>query len=108
MKCLITGGSGFLGKRLVDLLVKDPRIQEIHLISRRKKTYPHPKVILHSVDLSLPVTGSEFFEEIDCVIHLAGLYEFNQPFSENYRQNVLSTLNLIQRIKQLKKSRLPQ
>jgi thioester reductase-like protein len=60
------------------------------------------------MDLSLPLVGSDFFEELDSILHLAGLYEFDQPFSANYRNNVLSTLNLIQRVKQLKSSRLPQ
>ncbi len=108
MRCLLTGASGFLGKRVLKLLIEDPRIEQINVISRNKKTHPCLKVKIQSADLGVPWGCDGYFENLDFIIHLAGLYEFNLPLSQNYQQNVLTSLNLINKIKQLKTFNKPQ
>jgi nucleoside-diphosphate-sugar epimerase len=98
MKCLITGASGFLGKRLLQLLVEDSRVETLHIISRTKKTHPARQVKIHYADLTTPWSDDSFFEEIDTIVHLAGLYQFGMSFAANYENNVLPTLNLIDTI----------
>jgi nucleoside-diphosphate-sugar epimerase len=100
MKVLLTGATGFLGKRVLEILVADERVSKILVISRKGRPHPSSKVISVRADLSDPKSlNVEFTCEPDAVIHLAGLYDFSSSFTENYNQNVLSTLNLIDRIR---------
>jgi nucleoside-diphosphate-sugar epimerase len=108
MKCLITGATGFLGKKILELLLEDARVQEIHIVSRKKRTHPHKKVRVHQADLSAPWGWFDEFEKIDAVIHLAALYQFNQTYQDNYRSNFLSTFNLIDRVSQVAPEKRPQ
>ncbi len=108
MKCLLTGATGFLGKRILNRLINDRRIEIIHVISRRKRFHPHPKVKIHTADLADPWAGYEYLNEIDSIIHTAGLYQFHQSFEKNYKQNVFPVLNMIDRIEQMKEKKKPQ
>ena len=108
MKCLITGASGFLGKWVLQLLVDDPKIDVVHAVSRKKVTHPHPKVRVHQADLTSPWNFMSEIGPIDSVIHLAGLYQFNQPLHLNYQSNVLATVHLMDTFTGLEKSQRPQ
>ena len=99
MKCLLTGASGFLGKRLLQSLVEDHEVEKIFVVSRKKTTHPDPKVEVIPGDLTLPWSSFHFIEQVDHIIHLAGLYQFNAGFQRNYEQNVLPVLNLVDRLK---------
>lgn len=107
MKVFLTGATGFLGKRVLANLVADSRIKRIDLVSRKKITHPDPRVHTHQLDLADPWTTHEFLENTDFIVHLAGLYDFSQPFSRNYQQNVLPILNLIDRIREMKSPQPP-
>lgn len=100
MKILLTGGSGFLGKKVLELLLADSRVTQVQVVTRSRKSHPSPRVKILPVDLIEPTTMSEFSSETQGVIHLAGLYDFDAKYSECYQQNVLSTLNLIQLLRQ--------
>ena len=104
MKVVLTGASGFLGKKVLELLIADESVEKVFALSRSKKTHPHPKVKLHSVDLSDPRSVHELDlatgEIPDFVIHLAGVYDFKMGYAENYVQNVLPMTSLITKLKE--------
>ena len=104
MRVLLTGGTGFLGKQLLDLLINDARVKRIDVITRSKGSHPNSKVRLFKLDLSSSDTilalskiddQDQAGNQYDAVIHLAGLYDFKKASSDNYQMNYLSTLNLI-------------
>ncbi|MBI2711233.1 MAG: SDR family oxidoreductase [Bdellovibrio sp.] len=107
MKVFITGATGFLGKQVLNLLLSDQRIEQVDLVSRKKLTHPDPRVRVHQLDLSEPWSEYDFLEESDAIIHLAGLYDFKENFSQNYQQNVLPILNLVDRVRDLKRKPAP-
>ena len=99
MKILLTGGTGFLGKHLLRLLVEDQRVERVDVLTRSKTTHPHSKVRVVRADLSEPNSIHALPDDSDCVIHLAGLYDFREPFFRNYSENVLGTLNLLSKMR---------
>ncbi len=108
MKCLLTGATGFFGKRILDLLIADERIEAIHVISRRKTFHVHPKVWMHTGDLTETWNTQDYIEDLDAILHIAGLYQFNAPLSQCYQQNVLPALNLVDQIRQSKTKKKPR
>ena len=93
---LLTGGSGFLGKELLELLVQDDRICKVTVLSRVHRSHSNPKVEFRQMDLSDPKSTADLGYGYDAVIHLAGLYDFERDLRDNYSQNVLSMVNLIE------------
>ncbi len=106
MKVLITGATGFLGKQVLRHLVADADITQIDVISRKKSTHPAPKVRVLQQNLA-DLTAVERLsrEDYDAALHLAGLYDFEAKFPENYRENVLATLNVISALKRINQKR---
>jgi nucleoside-diphosphate-sugar epimerase len=101
MRVFVTGATGFLGKHLLNLLLKDPRIETIIITSRTRNSHPNPKVKMVKTDLSHPKSLNEINGDIDAVIHLAGLYDFNSSYEENYNQNVLPAIHITTRLREL-------
>ncbi len=110
MKILITGGSGFIGKRLaLNLLTHG---HEVYLLIRSKSikstipffTNTPVKFIEGDIEDS-EVIKPEFMEriqEIDTLIHLAALYDLKAAREESYQANVLGTKNILTLIKKMK------
>lgn len=70
MKCIISGGTGFIGRRVVDRLLKDSHY--VGVWSRKPGLERRTAVATHSWD---PLAGDPPLESLngmDCVIHLAG------------------------------------
>jgi len=70
MKCIISGGTGFIGRRVVDRLLKDSHY--VAVWSRKPGLDRRTAVATHSWD---PLAGEPPLESLngmDCVIHLAG------------------------------------
>jgi nucleoside-diphosphate-sugar epimerase len=94
MKILVTGGTGFIGNKLVSALSNLD--ENITLLSRK----PHPKINTVICDLYLNEIPNEIFKDIDAVFHLAAfthnLNESNE-FDKFYKAiNVDATINLAQ------------
>ena len=95
MNILITGGTGFLGSKLLEGLIFD---NNIYVISRKDhEPLNHMKYI--KCDLTNPKKLNELFpENIDLVIHLAGEVDIRPDgsYSDNLLENnVCATINLI-------------
>lgn len=98
MKIGITGYSGFIGSKVLEQLLNDNSVDEIHLIGRSPiPDYIKPKTKFFYFDL---VNSSESYdEELDILIHLGG--KFRKTHVESYSKkeyfdaNVYATYNLL-------------
>ena len=102
MKCLVTGGAGFIGSHLTELLLNNAH--EVVVIDNLKgghlKNFSsfmnHPGFTFYQADIR--GTIDEYFEGIDWVFHLAGVADI-VPSIENPREyietNVQGTFNVL-------------
>ena len=105
MKALITGGSGFIGSHLADILIEsghdvvvidnlsNGRLDNIqHLMKYKKFTF-------YELDITNFIDIKPIFEDIDWVFHLAGMADI-VPSIENpkayYDCNVTGTFNVLE------------
>jgi len=86
MHVLITGGAGFIGSHLADLLltqghrvrVLDNLVPQVHGPARRAPSYLSGGVDLYIGDVREPKTIAAALRGIDCVVHLAALVGVGQ------------------------------
>ena len=110
MKILVTGGTGFIGKRLALNLLSHGH--EVYLLVRSKSlksTIPFftntPVQFIEGDIEDSEVIKSEFLEkipEIDTLIHLAAYYDLKASAEDSYKVNVLGTKNILNLIKKMK------
>ena len=116
MKILITGSTGFIGRRLTNRLLDQGH--EIYAIVRPQsidkakslfKSQKHIHFVIGDVsnnDVLEHVSGVVSLpEDIECVVHLAAIYDLEVNLSDAYANNVVGTQNIIylcQRLKNLK------
>ena len=94
MKALVTGGGGFLGKRLVELLIE--RGDEVRFLARGQ--YPEVEALGaqgFQVDIRDPKALVEPLEGIDTVFHVAAKAGVWGDYAEYYDINVQGTMNLL-------------
>lgn len=94
MRALVTGGGGFLGRRIVELLVATGH--EVSFLSRRK--YPEVEACGATglqVDLADADAVREAVRGVDIVFHVAAKAEPWGPYEDFYRINVTGTENLL-------------
>lgn len=113
MKILITGGLGFIGSHVCELLVK--KNYEIIILDNcstgRVENISHLKKNIQYIkaDISKKGSWSKYFENIYCVIHLAALADI-VPSIQNpvryYESNVNGTLNVMEACKKYKVKKL--
>ena len=114
MKCLVTGGAGFIGSNLVEKLVQlghdvtvldnlaTGRLQNLNkLIS---------KIAFYKVDITNKnKLLDNYFYKVDWVFHLAGLADI-VPSIENpekyFNSNVVGTLNILEKSRKAKIKKL--
>ncbi len=99
LKCLVTGGAGFVGSNLVDELIeRGYDVVVLDNLSTGKQENLNPKAIFHKVDLRYLDEIKPFFESVDYVFHEAALARV-QPSIEDPAKyndhNVNSTLNVL-------------
>ncbi len=99
MRLLVTGGAGFIGSNLVDVLIE--RGFEVHVIddlSNGKKENVNKKAVLHTLDVTDLGSIKPIFTGVDYVFHLAALprvqYSIECP-AESNKTNVEGTLNVL-------------
>ena len=87
MKSLVTGGAGFIGSNLVDLLIKKKHkvIVLDNFSTGRKsnlKTHSNKNLKIIKIDISKKQNLDKYFFGVDYVFHLAGLADI-VPSIEN-------------------------
>ena len=104
----LTGPTGFLGRALLNRLIKNPSIAQIHCVAVRggvSRTLPDLfsslKVTVHRGDLSLPQLGLsaatvEVISNVDAIIHNGADVSFLKTYSSLRRVNVDATRYLAQ------------
>ena len=104
MKCLVTGGAGFIGSNLIDKLVSEGHkviILDDFSTGRKSNLSHHKKknIKIVKVDISKNNKIDKYFKKIDYVFHLAGLADI-VPSIESpgkyFKTNVVGTFNVIQ------------
>ena len=114
MKCLVTGGAGFIGSNLVDRLVK-LGYQVIVLDNLSTGRLSNLLQVKNKIKfVNVDVTNSEnsisqYFNDVDWVFHLAGLADI-VPSIKNpnsyFQTNVKGTLNILEASKKTKIKKL--
>ena len=114
MKCLVTGGAGFIGSNLVDHLVKlgHQVIVLDNLLTGRLSNLTQVKNKIEFVNVDLTNSKndiSQYFKNVDWVFHLAGLADIVPSIKnpDNYFQtNVQGTLNILEESRKAKIKKL--
>ena len=110
MKAIVTGGAGFIGSHMVDLLVKNNYEVTIidNLANGRLDNIKHHKGIVKFVNADIGDYSnnlSEYFEDVDYVFHYAALADIvpsiNEPM-KYHKANVDGTINVLQAAKKSK------
>jgi UDP-glucose 4-epimerase len=105
MKAIITGGAGFIGSHLAELLVGQGHEVTVvdNLTSGRLKNLQaiaeHPKFRFADVDIRDIVALEPLFKGIDWVFHLAGLADIVPSIempAQYYSTNVTGTFNVLE------------
>ena len=109
MKCLVTGGCGFIGSHVVDLLIdRGYNVLVIDNLSTSKKialnrieTITKKKLKHYNCDITKKSDLEDIFKKIkiDNVIHLAGFKSVSESMIDPikyYKNNILGSVNLIE------------
>lgn len=103
---VVTGATGFVGKRLIQDLVKDPA-NKIIAIGRNTDTLSKETgITVIKGDLVNPETFAAISEPVDYIIHCAALSSPWGTYEEFYNANVVATENIIAFAKEKKIKRL--
>ena len=51
MRTLLLGATGLVGNELLDLLLADPSIERVQVLTRRPTAHTHPRLEEHVIDL---------------------------------------------------------
>lgn len=99
-KILVTGGAGFIGGHVNNLLLQDGHdVVVLDNLSKGHKDQLDPKVQLVVGDIQDPQKTKEALKGIDAVIHMAGLIIVPESVEDPikyYQNNVAGTVNLLQ------------
>lgn len=110
MKCIVTGGCGFLGSHLVEELIKHGHNVTVidNLVSGIKKNIQNVKnkITFVNSDVNNKKKIKKFFTNVDWVFHLAALADIVPSIKkpvEYFKSNVEGTLNILELSKNSKR-----
>jgi nucleoside-diphosphate-sugar epimerase len=87
MRIVVTGATGNVGTSVLEALARDPQVEEIVGIARRRTEWQNPKTRFVSADIET-TDLRPFFADADAVIHLAWLIQPSRDLKELARVNV--------------------
>jgi UDP-glucose 4-epimerase len=106
MKAIVTGGGGFIGSHLVDLLLKENINVTVldNFSTGRPENLDHVREQIKLVECDLSVKGDwiQLFDNADWIFHLAALADIVPSIQEPeayFRANVDGTFNVLQAAK---------
>jgi nucleoside-diphosphate-sugar epimerase len=91
VKCLVSGATGFVGRRLCQQLLANG--DSIIALSRGGSPLPDGTPTL-ALDLAVEAPGDELLQGVDVVFHLAGIAHQNASESAYHELNYLATVRL--------------
>jgi len=94
MNVLVTGGGGFLGRRIVEMLLEAGH--EVRFLARSH--YPEVEALGatgHQVDLCDALATRQAVEGVDTIVHVASKAGFWGSYASYYSTNVEGTRNLL-------------
>jgi len=100
MKCLITGGAGFIGSHLVDSLIKKGyEVTIIDNLSTGKKENLNPNCKFYNADITEGLDNIFQTEKPEIVIHAAAQTMLRKSLEEpllDAKTNILGTINVLE------------
>lgn len=101
ISALVTGGSGFVGQRLVEMLVERgcKRVVSFDIAPKPKGALEVPQIEYVQGDLSNLDTVVKAAEGVECVFHIAALVGPYHPKEAYYKVNYIGTVNVLQACK---------
>ena len=106
MKIIVTGGAGFIGSHLVDLLIENKHevIVLDNFSTGRSANLDHVKDKIQLIECELSINGDwvKYFKDVDWVFHLAALADIVPSIQKPeayFNANVNGTFNVIQACK---------
>lgn len=84
---LITGGTGFIGSHLCSILTE--KGYRIAVLSR--KSIPDAKYPVYYWNVQKGIIEQEAFNDVDCIIHLAGANIGEKRWSKNRKEEILNS-----------------
>ena len=106
MKTIVTGGAGFIGSHLVDLLIANNHqvIVLDNFSTGRSANLDHVKDKIQLIECDLSINGDwvRYFKDVDWVFHLAALADIVPSIQKPeayFNANVNGTFNVIQACK---------
>ena len=96
-RCLVTGGSGFVGQRLVEMLVERgaEHVVSFDIAPSPKDAMQSSKITYVQGDLTNYESVAQVCENVDCVFHIAALVGPYHPKEAYKKVNYEGTLNVL-------------
>lgn len=111
MKVLITGGAGFVGSHISDVLLSKGHqvlVIDNFQTGRRDNNKPHDNLKVVEGTIADSDLVNKIFDEFqpDKVVHAAASYKDPEAWEEDVMSNILGTINIVRASKRLNVSRI--